>query len=109
MVYDAVWPVVAVAGVVALWLPRGRKRFSAYPAEAYFASAYALFLFTYNHSVIAWAFDRYLFPVLPLLLFALLDWIPRDRRVLWSLAFLSALLSAAAMVGFQNVFRIRLP
>jgi hypothetical protein len=108
-VFSAVWPIVALIGIVAMWLPRNRQRFSLYRPEALFAWMYALFVITYNDIDIALALDRYLAPGLPLLLFAMRDWIPRDRRLLWGGAVLSALLSAAVVVGFKNVFGFRLP
>jgi len=76
---------------------------------------YVLFFLSYNYvssdgvEGVAWEFNRFLIPVFPLLLFSLRDWIPKDRRVLWGAAALSALLASAAMVGFKNVFGFKLP
>jgi Gpi18-like mannosyltransferase len=108
-VFSVVWPMVALLGVVAMWLPQNRWRLWMYQSEALFAWMYVLFFVTYNDVEVAVSFDRYMLPVLPLLLFAMRDWIPRDRRVLWGAAVLSALLSAAAVVSFRNVFGFRLP
>jgi hypothetical protein len=108
-VFSAVWLVVALIGIAATCLPRNRQLFSLYQSEALFAWIYTLFLITYNDIDIVLAFDRYLAPGLPLLLFAMRDWIPRDRRLLWGGAVLSALLSAAVVVSFKNVFGFRLP
>jgi len=80
-----------------------------YQPEALFTSMYSLFFLSYNYSGIVYNFPRFLIPVAPLLLFSLRDWIPKDRRVLWGGAVLSALLSTAAVVGFRNVFGFRLP
>ncbi len=109
LVMCAAWAVVALVGTVAMWLPRNRERCSMYRPEALFASIYTLFFLSYNFSDIAGDLPRFLIPVIPLLLFSLRDWIPRDRRVLWGGAVLSAFLSSAAMVGFKNVFGFRLP
>jgi hypothetical protein len=109
LVFFAIWPVVALAGTVAIWLPRNRERFSQYQPEALFASIYTLFFLSYTDGVLAASFTRFLIPVLPLLLFSLRDWIPRDRRVLWGGAVLSALLSSAALVHFKNVLGFMLP
>ncbi|MGO8788523.1 MAG: hypothetical protein ACLQVL_14235 [Terriglobia bacterium] len=99
------WPLVAVVSTVAIWLPRNRQGFVAkYRSEALFASIYTLFLLLYNNFEIVWLFSRFLIPVLPLLVFSLRDWIPRDRRVLWGAGVLSALLSSASLVHFRNVF-----
>jgi uncharacterized BrkB/YihY/UPF0761 family membrane protein len=77
--------------------------------EAIFASIYTFFFISYDYVGVFGDFTRFMIPVVPLLLFSLRDWIPRDRRVLWGGAVLSALLSAAAVVGFKNVFGFRLP
>ena len=108
-VFSAGWLIVALVGIVAMALPRNRRRLWMYQPESLFAWMYTLFLLIYNDLDISLAFDRYLAPVLPLLLFALRDWIPRDRRVLWGAAVLSALLSAAVVVSFRNVFGFMLP
>jgi hypothetical protein len=95
---------------VAVWLPRNRQRFAGYQPEALFVSIYTVFLVSYSdYSDIGGGFPRFLIPALPLLVFALRDCIPRDRRALWGGAVLSALLSSAAMVGFKNVFGFKLP
>ncbi len=105
------WLVLALAGVGAMWLPFNRQRFSPMiQPEALFASIYTLFLVSFNaKSFIAFGLPRYLIPALPMFLFSLRDRIPRDRRLLWGGAVLSALLSAAALVGFRNAFGFRLP
>jgi uncharacterized BrkB/YihY/UPF0761 family membrane protein len=100
---------VTLLGIVAMSLPRNRQQFWQHQPEALFAWMYVLFVITYNDKDIFLAFDRYLAPALPLLLFAMRDWIPRDRRLLWRGAVLAALLSAAEVVTFKNVFGFRLP
>jgi hypothetical protein len=110
LVYIAVWPVLALAGAVRIWPAIGRqKSLAMYQPEALFATVYTLFLLSYNYFGIVWYFSRFLIPVVPLLLFSLRDWIPKDRRVLWGAAVISALLSSAAIVGFRQVFGFRLP
>ena len=110
LVICTVWPVIALTGMAAMWLPRGHQRFLPFQQEAVFASMYTLFLLTFNApEYIVWSLPRYLIPVVPLLFFALRDWIPRDRRALWGSALLSAWLAAAAVVSFKNVFGFRLP
>jgi uncharacterized BrkB/YihY/UPF0761 family membrane protein len=101
--------VVALVGTVAMWLPRNRRRFPFDQPERLFLSIYILFLISYNYDQIAVHMDRFLIPVAPILLFSLHDWIPRDRRVLWGAALLSALVASAGAVGFKNVFGFRLP
>jgi uncharacterized BrkB/YihY/UPF0761 family membrane protein len=75
-----------------------------------FASLFTLFFVSYNDvGDVGWDLPRFLMPIFPLLLFSLRDWIPRDRRVLWGAAGLSALLASSAMVGFKEVFGFKLP
>jgi hypothetical protein len=110
LVLFVAWPVLALVGTVAMWLPRNRQRFSAmHQPEVLFASTYTLFCVTYNNFEVVWLFSRFLIPALPLLVFSMRDWIPRDRRVLWGAAAISALLSSAILVGFKNVFGFSLP
>jgi hypothetical protein len=103
--------VLAVATLVSIWLPR---RWRALPSErrteCLFTSIYILFFLTFNSpEYIDDQFQRFLLPAFPLFLFALRDWIPHDRRVLWAAAVLAALLTSAHVVGFRNVFGFKLP
>jgi hypothetical protein len=99
------WPAVALVSTMVIWLPRNRQRFlGRCQPEALFATIYTLFFILYNNFEIVWLFSRFLIPVLPLLVFSVGDWIPRDRRLLWAAAVLSALLSSAGLVHFRNVF-----
>ena len=109
LTFFAVWPVLAVTGIVAIWRPRNRQRFSQYQTEALFATIYTLLFLCYTDGILDASFTRFLIPALPLLLFALSDWIPRDRRLPWAGALVSALLSAAPLVHFKNVFGFPLP
>jgi hypothetical protein len=109
LAHFAAWPMVALVGAVTVWLPQNRGKFSGLrQPEALFASLYVLFCLTYNNFEVVWHFSRFVIPVLPLLVFAMRDWIPRDRRVLWGAAILTALLASADLVHFQNVFGFRL-
>lgn len=109
IVFFVLWLVVALAGGVALWLPRDRMRLSMDQPDALFTSIYVLFFICYNFSDIVGDFPRFLMPAAPMLVFSLRDRIPNDRRILWATAFLSALLASAAQVGFKNVFGFGLP
>jgi hypothetical protein len=105
LILFAGWPLVALVSIVAIWLPRNRQGFlERYQPEALFASLYTLFYFSYDNGEIVWLFSRFLIPVLPLLVYSWRDWIPRDRRVIWAAAALSALVSSAGLVHFKNVF-----
>jgi hypothetical protein len=108
-VFSAVWVIVLLVGMAAMCLPSNRQRLWTYQPEALFAWMYTLFFIVFNNVDMAVSFARYILPVLPLLLFAMRDWIPRDRRLLWGGALLSALLASATTVGFKNVFGFSLP
>lgn len=73
-------------------------------AESGFALLYIGFLFCYNSPQWARAdFVRFAVPALPFVLFGISKWIPRDRRLLWGLAVVSPVLSAASALGVRNV------
>jgi hypothetical protein len=106
----AAWPTLAVVGATMVWLPRNRQGFLLrYQPEALFTTFYTLFFILYNNFEVVWLFSRFLIPVLPLLVFSLRHWIPKDRRVLWGAAVVSALMSSATIVHFKNIFGFRLP
>jgi hypothetical protein len=100
---------LALVGTAAMWLFRTRQDFPLYQTEILFASLYTLFLISYNYLYIVGDFPRFLLPIVPILLYSLVDWIPRVRPLIWVGAVLSALLSAAARVGFENVIQFRSP
>jgi hypothetical protein len=60
-----------------------------------FGGLYITLLFTYNSPWARIAFPRYVIPVIPFMVLALLPWIPKDQRLLWAFGLLSAMLSAA--------------
>ena len=105
LVLFIVWPLLALVGMFRTWFPGKRDTLAAlHLPEALFATFYTSFFFLYSNFEICWLFSRFLIPVLPLLVYACRGWIPRDRRVLWGTAMLSALLSSAGLVHFRNVF-----
>jgi len=72
--------------------------------EAAFLVPYLWCLFTYNYPY--WArgnFARFAIPILPFVLLALRRWIPRDRRVLWTMGVICSLLAASSALGIVNV------
>ncbi len=98
------WIFFAIIGACAM----GRKSFREYTrrhqAECMFGFFYLFFIFSYNS--VAWArseFPRFVIPVVPLLLLALQQWLPKSRYVLYSLGVISAVLGACSAVGIQNV------
>lgn len=102
--YFAVWLVAGLAGTVAIWLPRNRAKFSGPRLpEALFASIYMFFFLIYNYDLVVVFFSRFLIPIVPLLVFAFEDWIPRNRFVLWTAAVLTAVAASFGRVGLRNV------
>jgi hypothetical protein len=94
------WLLIGIAGGVTIWRSRNRQDFTAFQPEAMFTSLYVLFYLSYNLLPVYGASElpRFFFPVLPPILFSWRDWLPRDRRVLWASALLSALLTAAVVL-----------
>jgi hypothetical protein len=72
--------------------------------EIFFAAPYLLSLYCYNAPYFArGSFARFAIPVLPFVYLALSRWIPQDRRVLWALTPVTAILAAASALGISNV------
>jgi len=102
------WIFFAVLGSVAMI---GTERFRNYGrthlAEILFAAPYLAFLFMYNSSF--WArsnFPRFVIPVIPFVLFALDKWIPKDRRLMWSLGLGVSVLAASSALGIRNIMSL---
>jgi hypothetical protein len=75
-----------------------------HPAEIVFAAPYLLSLYCYNYP--HWArgnFPRFAIPIIPFVFVALWRWIPKDRRVLWALAPITAVLAASSALGIHNI------
>ena len=98
------WIALVVAGTVAMFSRDMRKFWRSYPAEAIFCGLYLLALFCYDYLV--WArgnFMRFSIPVLPFVFFALLRWLPKDRRLLWCLGVSAPLLAVCSAIGIRNL------
>jgi uncharacterized protein (TIGR03382 family) len=100
------WIVTAVGGAILLWT--SRRSIELPLVERIFGCAYMTFLLCYNFDFIALYIPRFILPALPLLLFAVRKWIPRDRRILWPLAVLSIVFNTVVLFGFQAVFGFKL-
>jgi len=99
------WIALVVAGAAAMFSRGLREFWRANPAEALFCGLYLLAIFCYDYLV--WArgnFMRFSIPVLPFVFFALLRWLPKDRRLLWCLAVLAPALAACSAIGIRNLF-----
>ncbi len=99
------WILFVSVGVVAMVL---REECRAYarkvPVEGIFAALYLISVYCYNYP--SWArgsFPRFIIPALPFVLLALLRWIPKDRRLLWTLAAIMPVLAAASAIGVKSV------
>jgi hypothetical protein len=91
------------AVVVMVKSPEFRAYLRAHTVEAVFLVPYLWCLFTYNYP--HWArgsFARFAIPILPFVLLALYDWLPKDRRLLWAVAVVSPVLAAASAIGIHN-------
>jgi hypothetical protein len=92
---------VLIAGI---WHPGNASLRRDYQHEMWFATAYVLFFLSYNLDDIAWAWPRFMVPVLPVLLFSVRRWLPVNRWVLWPSTVLCSLLALAKIVHFKHVF-----
>jgi hypothetical protein len=79
--------------------------------EMAFAAPYLLSLYCYNYPY--WArgsFPRFAIPIIPFVFLALrrwiTAWIPKDRRLLWALAPITAALAASSALGIRNVMHL---
>jgi hypothetical protein len=98
------WIALVIAGAVATFGRDLREYWRANLAEAIFCGCYLLAIFCYDY--LAWAtgnFMRFSILVLPFVLFALLRWLPKDRRVLWCLSALAPVLAACSAIGIRNL------
>src|SRR5262249_52478521 len=95
---------VLIAIIAMLWTNDFRRYAREHLPEAIFAAPYLLSLYCYNYPM--WArgnFPRFAIPIIPFVLIALRRWLPTDRRVLWALAPVTAILAASSAVGIRNV------
>lgn len=95
---------VLIAVVVMIRTAAFRQYARAHPVEILFLIPFICCLYTYNYP--HWArgnFERFAIPILPFVLIALNRWIPKDRRLLWTLAAAMSALAAASALGLNNV------
>jgi len=102
------WIVLVIIGTVAMFRRDLREYWRGNLAEAIFCGLYLLAIFCYDY--LAWArgnFMRLSIPALPFVFFALLRWLPKDRRVLWCLSALAPTLAACSAMGIRNLPLLR--
>jgi hypothetical protein len=95
---------VIVAIVVMVKSDEFRAYSRSHLVETVFLAPYLWCLFAYNYP--AWArgsFARFAIPILPFVLLALNRWIPKDRRVLWTIGVAGPVLAASSALGVVNV------
>ena len=101
------WIALVLLGIGMMFRDRFRRFARTYPNEVIFCGLYLLAVFSYDYLI--WArsnFIRFSIPALPFVFFALLPFLPRDRRVIWGLTVVSAILAAISAIGLSNVMRI---
>lgn len=104
MVLSFSWIIFVIAGVVAMVSRPFRDYWRTHLDQAIFCGLYLLAVFCYDY--LSWArgnFMRFSIPALPFVFFALLRWLPRDRRVLWGLSLVGPFLAAASAVGIKSI------
>ena len=104
MILSFLWIALVIAGAVAMFRRDLREYWRAHLAEAVFCAFYLLTIFSYDY--LLWArsnFIRFSIPVLPFVFFALLRWLPKDRRVLWCLTVVGPVLAACSAIGIRNL------
>jgi hypothetical protein len=95
---------VTVAVIVMAKSQSFRAYCRAHAVEALFLVPYLWCLYTYNYP--HWArgnFARFAIPILPFVWLALYRWLPKDRRILWSLGVIGPVLAACSAIGIVNI------
>jgi hypothetical protein len=99
------WIFLVLIAIIAMLLTHHFRNYaSEHLPEVVFAAPYLLSLYCYNYPM--WArgnFPRFAIPIVPFVLIALGRWLPKDRRLLWILAPVTAVLAASSAIGIRNV------
>jgi hypothetical protein len=98
--------VILVSAAVILGKKSLRECLRRFPVEGAFFAFYLFLLFTYNSYWARAEFPRFAIPIVPFVILGLLQWIPKDRRLLWAFGLFSAALSAVETVGFVRSIEI---
>ena len=71
-----------------------------YPAEYFFLVLYLGFIITYSSPSWFWEiYPRYIIPILPILYFAFIPWIYKNKLVIWSISVVSSILAGASSIS----------
>jgi len=104
---SAAWVAITILGLATMWARAGATGLSRYDVERAFVVLLVLFLFTYSSVPHAWVqFPRHVLPLVPFVLAALVPWLPRDRRLLWTLSPVSGALAAGWVIGFHRAWHL---
>jgi len=99
------WIFLVLIGIVAMLATEQFRNYAReHVPEMVFVAPYLLSLYCYNYPY--WArgsFPRFAIPILPFVFLALERWLPKDRRLLWALAPVTAVLAASSVLGIANV------
>lgn len=89
------WVLFAVAGLIKMAIDRRFWSYAKqYPAEAFFAGCFGLFLLSYNVPYWSWLhFPRFVIPLVPFLILVFIDRFPRDRRIIWAVGLFNVAVS----------------
>lgn len=102
------WIFLVLLAIVAMLATQTFRNYArAHPAEILFAAPYLLLLYCYNYP--HWArgnFPRFAIPIIPFVFLALWRWIPKDRRLLWALTPVTAVLAASSAIGIRNLSHV---
>jgi len=108
MVLSLAWIFMVVFAVVVMARSADFRAYcQTHLVEAAFLVPYLWCLFSYNYP--SWArsnFARFAIPILPFVFLALYRWLPKDRRILWTVGVVSPVLAACSALGVANVIHI---
>jgi hypothetical protein len=99
------WIGLVLVAVVMMFSRAFRNYTHCHLNETIFCSLYLGALFCYDYLI--WArgnFMRFSIPILPFVFLAVLPLLPKDRRFLWSLSLIAAVLATFSAVGIRKVF-----
>jgi hypothetical protein len=105
LVLSSAWILLVSAAVIVAVRSQSYRAYAReFPVENIFAAFCLLSVYCYNYAY--WArgsFPRFVIPIIPFVLLAFLPRIPKDRRLLWALAFIMPALAAVSAIGLQSV------
>ncbi len=106
LVLSFFWIFLVFAGIGMMFSVRFREYLRLYPNEGIFCGLYLLTVFCYDYLI--WSrgsFIRFSIPALPFVFYALLELLPKKRKILWVLCVVSSILAACSAIGIRNVLK----